>query len=86
MEIIIITVMICSKIVHVNMHEVCVWACRFQFLYSLIHNCHNIQISYKEMILTQKANYSSFELVFFKIQNLCNPRLSVIRNTFKTRI
>ncbi len=47
--------------------------CRFQFLYSLISNCHTIQISYKEIILTQKANFSSLELVLFKIQNLRNP-------------
>ncbi len=29
-------------------------------------------------------NYAPFELVFFQIQILCNPRLSVIRRTFKT--
>ncbi len=45
--------------------------CKFQFLYSLISN--TIRISYKEIILTQKANYSSLELALFKIQNLCNP-------------
>ncbi len=56
-------------------------ACRFQFLYSLISDRHTIRISYKEIILTQKANYSSFELVI-----LCNPRLSVIRRTFKTGV
>ncbi len=40
----------------------------------------------KEIILIQKANDAPFELVFFKIQILCNPRLSVIRITFKTGI
>ncbi len=35
-------------------------------MYSLISNCHTIRISYKEIILIQKANYSSFELVLFK--------------------
>ncbi len=44
--------------------------CRFQFLYSVISNCHTIRISYKE---TQKVNYYFLELVLFKIPNLCNP-------------
>ncbi len=38
------------------------------------------------MILTQKANYAPFEMVVFKIQILCNPRLSVIKSMFKTGI
>ncbi len=43
-------------------------------------------MSYLEIILTQKENYAPYELVFFKIQILYNPRKSVIRNTFKTVI
>ncbi len=41
---------------------VCSVTCRFQFLYSQFFYCHTNQISYKEIILIQKANYSSFEL------------------------
>ncbi len=40
--------------------------CKFQFLYSLISNCHTIRISYKGFLLIKKANYSSLELVLFK--------------------
>ncbi len=72
-----------------NVYVVCIsvtfWP-RFQSLYSLISDCHTIQISYKEILLTQKANYSFLELVLYKIQIVCNPRLSVIRSTFKTGI
>ncbi len=40
---------------------------------SLISIFHTTLISYKYIILTQKAKYSSLELVLFKIQNVCNP-------------
>ncbi len=41
---------------------------------TVILYCHSIGNSYKEIVLlTQKANYCSLELVLFEIQILCNP-------------
>ncbi len=46
---IIIIVILCSQIANVNSIRIawlCLFSVRFQFLYSLISNCHTIQISY----------------------------------------
>ncbi len=73
----IIIVILFLKLLMFYVYVVCISVtCRFQFLYTLISNCHSIQISYKDIILIKKANYS-LELVLFIIQNLCNPTLAI---------
>ncbi len=59
-----------SQIVNVkNISIACIW-CVLAVYYSVIYNCPTILISYKDIILIQKANYSSFELVLYKIQKV----------------